>query len=405
MRCINKNGGMTMFRRVGPPMGPENAMRIREIFAERTGVALPGRRRRPVGTVLVVAAALVCLLSLAVGAVSRFSSPLEGDELALTARYLGEGLVEVTVENRSDRELVLQQEAKLMRWSTGEEVKPGTRVAVDCEPVPARGTATAVVDLSEDFDVAALEEPMAGDWYYLLLTNADFISGHDWMCSLDLSGEAEEPPAELPPVEVEPVADVESALAFYFEVYPQPGTSERQELEAQYAQAVEELLAERPAAPALTPTVLRVDAAAPYDQQCTMNVLSADGYYKRLGGPGEQCLTISALVPQARYDSFAAVPLLHLFVYNQADIAAGEVFLRGRFYTAEELEPCLVYQDETYVCYEVSSLAYSDLDDYLTTWAQQNPIARWDEESKAQVLALYGYFKENLPDLISPREP
>lgn len=390
-----------MFRRVGPPMGPENEMRIREIFEEKTGVTLPSRRRRPVGMVLAVAAVLVCVLSLAVGAASRFSSPLEGDELALTARYLGEGLVEVTVENHSDRELILQKEAKLMRWSTGEEVEPGVRVAVDCGPVPAQGTATAIVDLSQDFDVAVLEEPMEGDWYYLLLTNADFLFGHDWMCSLNLSGETEEPPEELPPVETEVVGDVEPTLAFYFETYPQPGTDERQELEAQYAQAVEELLSERPAAPALMPTTLRVDAAAPYDQQCSMNVLSADGYHKRLGAPGEQCLTISALVPQKKYESFAAVPLLHLFVYNQADVADGEVFLRGRFYTEEELEPYLVCQDETYVCYEVSGLVYSDLNSYLETWAKQNPIAQWDEETKAQVLQLYGYFKENLSGLIS----
>ena len=56
-------------------------------------------------------------------AFNLFSS-LAGDELSLCADYQGNGLVSITVENKSEKVLKFQPQLKLMRWSTGEEIQP-----------------------------------------------------------------------------------------------------------------------------------------------------------------------------------------------------------------------------------------------------------------------------------------
>ena len=72
---------------------------------------------------MLVAAVLVCSLTMTAFAVSPFSS-LSGDELSLGATYEGNGIVSIKVENRSDKELHFQQQLKIMRWSASEEIAP-----------------------------------------------------------------------------------------------------------------------------------------------------------------------------------------------------------------------------------------------------------------------------------------
>ena len=66
-----------------------NLQNIKDIFEEKTGVALETRRRRqPIRAAMLVAAVLVCSLTMTAFAVSLFSS-LSGDELrSLSARSL-----------------------------------------------------------------------------------------------------------------------------------------------------------------------------------------------------------------------------------------------------------------------------------------------------------------------------
>lgn len=91
--------------------------------------------------------------------------------------------------NASDKELVLQKELKLMRWSTAQEVegKPdkvlfeGTKIAPHTEGI-------LNLDLSSAYDVELLEQGLGeGDWYYLVLTNNHFAFGQDWMCDVDFT--------------------------------------------------------------------------------------------------------------------------------------------------------------------------------------------------------------------------
>ena len=102
----------------------EHRQNIERIFEARTGVALrPRAIRRPVRLAVVLAAALVCLLTATAFSAGLFSS-LAGDELSLSAAYEGDGLVTIQVENRSDKVLRFQPRLRLMRWSTAEEVEP-----------------------------------------------------------------------------------------------------------------------------------------------------------------------------------------------------------------------------------------------------------------------------------------
>lgn len=101
-----------------------NLQNIKDIFEEKTGVALETRRRRqPIRAAMLVAAVLVCSLTMTAFAVSLFSS-LSGDDLSLSATYEGNGIVTIQVANKSDKDLSFQRQLKLMRWSTGKEVEP-----------------------------------------------------------------------------------------------------------------------------------------------------------------------------------------------------------------------------------------------------------------------------------------
>lgn len=52
--------------------------------------------------------------------------------------------------------------------------------------IEAHSEGTIVIDLSEGYNIAELEGPLpSGDWYYLVLTNNNFVFGQDWMCGID----------------------------------------------------------------------------------------------------------------------------------------------------------------------------------------------------------------------------
>ena len=117
-----------------------NLQNIKDIFEEKTGVELVSRRRRPIGVSVLVAAVMVCCLTMTAFAVSLFSS-LDGDDLSLSATYEGNGLVSIQVENRSNKNLSFQPQLRLMQWSTAEEIVPTLArlysAALSSERIPA----------------------------------------------------------------------------------------------------------------------------------------------------------------------------------------------------------------------------------------------------------------------------
>ena len=182
-------------------------------------------KKKPVWVKWGVVAAVFCFFSMTVFANSLFSS-LSGDELSLSATYEGNGVISVQVENRSDKELNFQSKLKLMRWSTSEEVKPlSGKVSFSNTEIPANSSGTMVIDLSDAYDISLLETPISDDdWYYLVLTNNNFLFGQDWMCTVEF---AESVPTEkvdvapITPVDADPelISEIMEEFRPYFERY------------------------------------------------------------------------------------------------------------------------------------------------------------------------------------------
>ena len=205
----------------------KNLHNIRQTFEEKTGVNLNVESRvSPKKTKYLLLAAALCALLLASCARTLFSG-LNGDDLSLKGTYLGDGIISIEVVNRSDKSLEFQKQVKLMGWRNG-EVEPlhGGTVRVENTRFPAHSGGTMLVDISEAYDIRALEN---GTWgtleesgYYLVLTNHDFLFGHDWMCFFHFSESEEEtaptepetPPEPAPAQNLDGITD---DLKSYFE--------------------------------------------------------------------------------------------------------------------------------------------------------------------------------------------
>ena len=186
---------------------PQNLHHIKAIFAAKTGVILSAPRpRRPRLAAMLLTAVLAGCFSMTALAVTLFS-PLSGDELSLSAAYQGNGLVAIEVTNASDKELCFQQQVKLMRWSTSEEIKPHSdELTFGQTTFTAHTSGTMTIDLSHAYDLALLEQPLTDDHYYLVLTNNSFAFGQDWMCFIDFAQPLTTPQAS-PTTPSSPVAD------------------------------------------------------------------------------------------------------------------------------------------------------------------------------------------------------
>lgn len=134
-----------------------------------------------------IAAVLAVVLILAMGTgayASGIFSPLNGDDFSLRSEYLGEGIVAVTIENRSEKDLHLQPKTKLMLFYANLEIPARGSVSFSETKIPAHEIRVIRIDLSEAYDIAMLEAPIEKDHYYLILTNNSFFFGHDWHCSV-----------------------------------------------------------------------------------------------------------------------------------------------------------------------------------------------------------------------------
>lgn len=160
---------------------------IKSLIQEKTGVSFAGEPRRYImRKYSVIIACMLCFISLSAFAYYKFNS-LNGDDLALSAVYLGNGKYEVIITNMSSHDLKLQDDVKVMQWSTGSEVsgKKGSVNVITCD-IPAGETGIIEIDISYAYDVEVLREGLNGnDWYYFVLTNNNFAFGQDWMCSFD----------------------------------------------------------------------------------------------------------------------------------------------------------------------------------------------------------------------------
>ena len=406
----------------------KNLHNIRQTFEEKTGVNLNVESRvSPKKTKYLLLAAALCALLLASCARTLFSG-LNGDDLSLKGTYLGDGIVSIEVVNRSDKALEFQKQVKLMGWRNGEvEPLPGGTVRVENTRFPAHSGGTMLVDLSEAYDIKALEN---GTWgtleesgYYLILTNHDFLFGHDWMCFFHFSEPAEEitptepetPPEPAPAQNLDGITD---DLKSYFEdtYLDEPPTMTQAHFA--YQQKVQELLAQtngtlvHPVDPHVfvqTPREQVFDETLPMDIQYQVVIEqyhSLDAFNRMVGaafsGTGsDQSLQIMAALPeyQGQTDGGQCIPVVYLFVYERAALTAENpyAFIYGNIIPFSRMEQDKVYEDDRYVIYDMTDLFYTDLDAYLDDFVSvmKGKVSLYfDEQIRRRVHNVYDYFRD-----------
>lgn len=394
----------------------ENYRNIQNLFTEKTGVPLRKRRVARAAPFVLAAAVLAALLTVTALAADLFS-PLAGDDLALGAVYEGDGVVSVHVENRSDKELKFQEQLRLLRWDTSEEIAPkrGAAVRFANTAFAPHTEGVMTLDLSRAYDLEALDEPLAQGGYYLVLTNSNFVFGQDWICFIhaaapEETGETAEPTAApLAPAETdaELTARVEETLRPFFAMTGD--VAQRRARNAEYYAACSELLAPlgtRVARPAPSDLVIGdaeegviFDSAAPADMQHLLtgeNYTTLDAYGLPVGGaPGEEALVLSALVAQREGDTDggAPIPVVYLFTYFREDVEnADYLFVHGQLVPLSEVEDRRVYEDERYVCYELSAYFYTDVQTHAETLCAQRGDVCWNDAARQRVQKIYDYY-------------
>ena len=379
----------------------ENYRNIQSLFTEKTGVPLRKRRVARAAPFVLAAAVLAALLTVTALAADLFS-PLAGDDLALGAVYEGDGVVSVHVENRSDKELKFQKQLRLMRWDTSEEIAPkrGAAVRFANTAFAPHTEGVMTLDLSRAYDLEALDEPFAQGGYYLVLTNSNFVFGQDWICFIhaaapETAGEpAEAVPEKTPEPTAAPLAPAETdaELTAHVEETLRPffamtgDVAQRRARSAEYYAACAELLAPlgtRVARPAPSDLVIRdaeegviFDPAAPADAQHLLtgeNYTTLDAYGLPVGG--------------------APIPVVYLFTYFREDIEnADHLFVHGRLVPLLEVEDRRVYEDERYVCYELSEYFYTDVQTHAETLCAQRGDVCWNDAARQRVQKIYDYY-------------
>lgn len=418
-------------------MTSQNLENIRLRFQEATGTdlnrrtrgALPGRR------LWVLAAAVICSFAMLALSYPLFSS-LDGDELSLSGTYEGNGVVCVRVENRSGKPLRFQKQTRLMRWVTGEEIPrlSGEPLFQNVEFSPhSEGVMT--IDLSRVYDMKALEESATNsEWFYLVLTNNDFLFGQDWMCSVCFLQEPEQDSnrqnTSSVPADRDILLEIREELRFYFETSYTDVPLAFNEANFQYQQKVDELLTrfDGKIVPALAPVLMvggpsefldpepvmgRIPEGVMFDPglpESEQHLLTRQewGYTDALGrmvaSVTEKAWIRHALLPQSpeQNDGGVSLPLVFLFVYDaEQALPENYAFLYGRILSFEELEKYRVLSDEHYAVYDATDMIYEDVDAYLDAFLTARPDVYCDDTVRNRVHNILKYYRnpENIRDL------
>ena len=108
-------------------------------------------------------------------------------------------------------------------------------------------------------------------------------------------------------------------------------------------------------------------------------------------------LVLNAHLPQykGQSDGGAPVPLLYLMTYETADLKSPQDYtlIHGQLLTFTQLEPYKVYQDEQFVCYDVTHLFYTDLRQHVESAIRQRTDIYYDDQVWARVEHIYAYFQ------------
>ena len=128
---------------------------------EKTGAAIVPNRKpdgHKIRQMALLAGCLLCLVSLSAFAYAKFSD-LKGDVAGFASAYQGDGRFEIVITNDSDKELELQDDVKVMQWSTGKEIEGDSgKIRMSGQAIAPHSQGVISIDLSEGYDVEAMEE-------------------------------------------------------------------------------------------------------------------------------------------------------------------------------------------------------------------------------------------------------
>ncbi len=349
---------------------------------------------------LLIAAIIVCFMTVTAFAVSMFSS-LSGDSLALSAEYLGEGKIDLSIENRSERELRLEESVKLIYYKDKRPVPElGGKVLFSNTLIPPGGTSRIRVDISAAYDVAMLEEILRNDFYCLQISNRSFLPGQRWTCIVNFRPGADKyVPSNHETGEHSLTEETEPELSYYFKSFTDD-IFVRWADAAEYFELVEGLIKERgvtvaePVLPYLLPDK--------YDWLMALNESCFDGYNKIVGRrDSDKALICSVYVPYENENGIADgscvhLPLFYIFTYELEQTQSPEscAFVRGCLLSFEEMERYKIYEDESYVMYEMSPLFYTELHPYVEDMLLQIPGAYIDEQIWRRIERCYEHFSQ-----------
>lgn len=400
----------------------ENLYNIRKTFERKTGTRLiskPVTYHRPLRpAVLAACISILCLLLVAF--TYPLFSPLDGDALTLSATYEGDGIVTIQVENRSHKKLEFQPQTKLVKWLTDEEVTQLTNdIVFKGMTIAPKSTETITVDLSSAYDMELLEQSRTTEWYYLVLTNYNFVFGQEWKCSVYFGNESEkiESP-DAPFYTLEPVilSQIEEELRFYFED-DYIGVFAANPMNYEYLQKTEEYLLRsgKKIVQSVNPGLMAQivpdgiifdESIAPEKQYALAGQTSSvhDAFGKYIGSDEYETIQVlNVYLPayKGSDDQAWSLPLMYLSTYEKSAIESGEdcAFIYGQIVSFAELAPYQVYEDEYFVCYNVTHLFYTDLRDYVENVVAMNANYKYhyfDEQVYARIENVYNYYVENL---------
>lgn len=405
-------------------MQKHNLYNIKRTFEKKTGTRLSSPpvqvRRNPLKSALIAAVLSVFCLLFAAFTYPLFS-PLDGDALTLSSVYEGNGIVSITVENRSHKELDFESKTKLYHWITGEEVPLlSDEIIFEGTTITPRSTGTMTIDLSGAYNMEELEHSIEKDWYYLLLTNDNFVFGQEWKCSVFFGNETEklESPDE-PFYSPDPVilSNIEDELRFYFED-DYVGAFAGNPLNYEYLQKVEEYLLRcgKKIIPSVNPGLMVspipdgviLDETYPVEKQYTLagQTQSIHDAFGKFAGASEteyvQILQTWAPTEKGAEDGFWSIPLMFFSTYEISAIESTEdcAFIHGQIVSFGALEPYKVYEDDFFVCYNVTHLFYTDLRNYVEELVAMNQFLGneyyYDEQIYSRIENIFNYYQENL---------
>ena len=361
-----------------------------------------------------IAAAIMALIFAACAPI-LFNS-LSGDDLSLNATYQGNGIVEITVENKSDKILHFQESVKLKRWSTDQEISAKGKVRFSGTKIPAHGSGIMTIDLSNAYNMAELEMPLSSDSYYFVLTNNNFLFGQDWICSVDFFEKQDEEPVYSNPISSSKASpdlakEVEPDLQRFFDTPIDPQT--RRELYSEYYETCAELVQNSgknviyPVSPAPCllyddpPEGTIFDSNLPEDVQYQLIGLqesSVDDFFFPVGAAREDtAIVFSVVVPQSQADCYRvqgdAIRIGYVMVYDAQQCQAADAYtlIHGQLVPINGLAQHIVYEDSQYIAYNVTDYFFTDIDAHIAAFQSQRSDLFFNDDVYSRIKNAYGY--------------